>query len=60
LQNYLNQINNLFAQRGQSLSRHFRHHGCDNQLRALVDLAHVWGIGVLFDVVYNHAAGMGQ
>lgn len=29
----------------------------DNQLRALVDLAHVWGIAVFLDVVYNHAGG---
>ena len=28
-----------------------------NQLRALVDLCHVYGIGVVFDVVYNHAGG---
>lgn len=28
-----------------------------DQLRALVDLCHVYGIGVLFDVVYNHAGG---
>jgi 1,4-alpha-glucan branching enzyme len=29
----------------------------DNQLRALVDICHVYGIAVLFDVVYNHAGG---
>jgi 1,4-alpha-glucan branching enzyme len=29
----------------------------DHQLRALVDLCHVYGIAVLFDVVYNHAGG---
>ncbi len=28
-----------------------------NQLRALVDLCHVHGIAVTFDVVYNHAGG---
>ena len=28
-----------------------------NQLKALVDLCHVYGIAVLFDVVYNHAGG---
>lgn len=28
-----------------------------NQLKALVDLAHVHGIAVIFDVVYNHAGG---
>jgi len=30
-----------------------------NQLKALVDLCHVYGIAVLFDVVYNHAGGFG-
>jgi 1,4-alpha-glucan branching enzyme len=29
----------------------------DNQLRALIDICHVYGIAVLFDVVYNHAGG---
>jgi 1,4-alpha-glucan branching enzyme len=28
-----------------------------NQLKALVDLCHVHGLAVLFDVVYNHAGG---
>lgn len=31
--------------------------GSDNQLRALIDVCHVYGIAVLFDVVYNHAGG---
>lgn len=31
--------------------------GADNQFKALVDVCHVWGIGVLCDVVYNHAGG---
>ena len=30
-----------------------------NQLKAMVDLFHVHGIAVLFDVVYNHAGGFG-
>ncbi|MBV9561641.1 MAG: alpha amylase C-terminal domain-containing protein [Bradyrhizobium sp.] len=30
---------------------------CDDQLRALVDVCHVHGIAVIFDVVYNHAGG---
>jgi 1,4-alpha-glucan branching enzyme len=28
-----------------------------NQLKALIDLAHLYGIAVAFDVVYNHAGG---
>jgi 1,4-alpha-glucan branching enzyme len=31
--------------------------GCDDQLRALIDVCHVHGIAVIFDVVYNHAGG---
>jgi len=30
------------------------------QLKAMVDLLHVHGIAVVFDVVYNHAGGWGQ
>jgi 1,4-alpha-glucan branching enzyme len=29
----------------------------DDQLRALIDVCHVHGIAVIFDVVYNHAGG---
>ena len=29
----------------------------DDQLRALIDVCHVHGIAVVFDVVYNHAGG---
>ena len=28
-----------------------------NQLKALMDLAHLYGVAVLLDVVYNHAGG---
>jgi 1,4-alpha-glucan branching enzyme len=31
-----------------------------SQLKAMVDLLHVYGIGVMFDVVHNHAGGWGQ
>lgn len=30
------------------------------QLKAMVDLLHVYGIAVIFDVVYNHAGGWSQ
>ena len=58
LQSYLTQINALFAQRGQpGYANVSAITGADNQLRALVDLCHAWGLAVLFDVVYNHAGG---
>ncbi|GAH71902.1 unnamed protein product, partial [marine sediment metagenome] len=58
LAGYVARINEILVQAGQApyegpeLLRH-----CDDQLRALVDVCHVHGIGVLFDVVYNHAGG---
>ena len=58
LQNYLGQINAILAQRGQpGYADVSAITGGDNQLRSLVDLAHVCGIAVMFDVVYNHAGG---
>lgn len=58
LQQYLDGINAILKQAGQpgyaglDVLR-----GSDNQLRALVDVCHVYGMAVLFDVVYNHAGG---
>src|SRR6266568_657503 len=58
LQDYLARINELFAARGQpGYAGAGALAGADNQLRALIDLCHAWGIAVLFDVVYNHAGG---
>lgn len=31
--------------------------GTANQLRVMIDMCHVYGIAVIFDVVYNHAGG---
>ncbi len=31
--------------------------GTANQLKVMIDMCHVYGIAVLFDVVYNHAGG---
>ena len=28
-----------------------------NQLKALIDLCHIYGLAVILDVVYNHAGG---
>ncbi|MDP9053028.1 MAG: alpha-amylase family glycosyl hydrolase [Acidobacteriota bacterium] len=58
LATYFNAANTVLAQAGQQgyagidVLR-----GSDNQLRALIDVCHVYGIAVLFDVVYNHAGG---
>lgn len=52
---YLDVVNGLLAQRGRPplRRRHLVGHG--NQLKTFVDVCHVFGIAVIFDVVYNHA-----
>jgi 1,4-alpha-glucan branching enzyme len=57
LQQYLSRINHLLAVRGQTPYPLRAIAGASNQLRALVDVCHVYGIAVLLDVVYNHAGG---
>ena len=58
LQHYFNSINGLLNQSGQpAYPSCDALRGSDNQLRAMVDLCHVFGLAVIFDVVYNHAGG---
>ena len=58
LQQYFRATNHVLNQRGVSgyagidILR-----GSDNQLRALIDVCHAYGIAVLLDVVFNHAGG---
>ena len=55
---YFDRINSVLdqaAQPGYSGIDALR--GSDRQLRALIDVCHVYGIAVIFDVVYNHAGG---
>jgi len=58
LQQYFDAVNAVLRQAGQrgyagiDVLR-----GSESQLRAMVDVCHVYGIAVLFDVVYNHAGG---
>lgn len=54
---YAEATNALLAARGLPPYTEADLKGEMNQLKALVDLAHVYGIGVIFDVVYNHAGG---
>jgi 1,4-alpha-glucan branching enzyme len=55
---YVARTNEILAAAGQApyASADVLRH-CDDQLRALIDICHVHGIGVIFDVVYNHAGG---
>lgn len=54
---YLALVNDLLAQKGQSPLSIDDLRPQSHQLKALIDVFHVYGIAVLFDVVYNHAGG---
>jgi 1,4-alpha-glucan branching enzyme len=57
LDRYVETANRLLRNRGRApLQReHLLSHA--NQLRALIDICHVYGLAVIVDVVYNHAGG---
>lgn len=57
LGNYLTIINGLLAAKGCAPLTLDQVTGGSNQLKAMVDLCHLYGIAVAFDVVYNHAGG---
>jgi 1,4-alpha-glucan branching enzyme len=54
---YLAAVNALLAAKEQKLYQLADLKGAMNQLKALVDLCHIYGLGVIFDLVYNHAGG---
>jgi 1,4-alpha-glucan branching enzyme len=57
LDRYLTLANRLLTQKGKSpLMRDVLALGI-NQLKAMIDICHHYGLAVLFDVVYNHASG---
>jgi len=57
LNGYLATINGLLAAKGFAPLAFQDITPGPAQLKALVDLCHVYGIAVVFDVVYNHAGG---
>jgi 1,4-alpha-glucan branching enzyme len=57
LTEYLGTVNRLLAQKQQAALTIQELTPVPNQLKALVDLCHLYGIAVVFDVVYNHAGG---
>jgi len=57
LPGYLTTINDLLAAKQLAPLQLKDLQSGPAQLKALVDLCHVYGIGVAFDVVYNHAGG---
>jgi 1,4-alpha-glucan branching enzyme len=60
LARYLATINRLLAARGFAPMTLADITPAVAQMRAMVDLLHVYGIAVVFDVVYNHAGGWSQ
>jgi 1,4-alpha-glucan branching enzyme len=54
---YLERVNDLLAKKGFAPLTLEHLAGQVNQLKAFVDVCHVYGLAVLVDVVYNHAGG---
>jgi len=54
---YLDQINALLGTFGKPPLTTAQLAPAVNQLKCLIDLAHLHGIAVIFDIVYNHAGG---
>ena len=54
---YVAEVNALLDAKGQRRYQAEELRGEMNQLKALIDLAHIHGLAVLLDVVYNHAGG---
>lgn len=54
---YVNHLNELLDARQQRKYSIEALRGEMNQLKALIDLCHVYGLAVILDVVYNHAGG---
>jgi 1,4-alpha-glucan branching enzyme len=54
---YLEKLNQLYAAKQRSAITLADIQSGPGQLKALVDLCHLSGIAVVFDVVYNHAGG---
>jgi 1,4-alpha-glucan branching enzyme len=57
LEPYLGRVNALLRAKGHSELSAGDLHGQGDQLKAMIDLFHVYGLAVILDVVYNHAGG---
>jgi 1,4-alpha-glucan branching enzyme len=58
LQTYFDGVNAILRNAGQPAYASLDAiRSSDDQLRALIDICHVYGIAVILDVVYNHAGG---
>jgi 1,4-alpha-glucan branching enzyme len=54
---YVERVNRLLDAKGHTRYRVRDLHGEMNQLKALIDLCHLYGLAAILDVVYNHAGG---
>jgi len=54
---YLSKANGLLARKGCAPLTIHQLSGQMNQLKALIDICHLYGLAVIVDVVYNHAGG---
>jgi 1,4-alpha-glucan branching enzyme len=54
---YLTRANALLSAKGLAPYGATDLHGEMNQLKALVDICHAYGLAVIFDLVFNHAGG---
>ena len=54
---YLTSVNALLEAKGAAPLTTAQLSSAPNQLKAMVDICHLYGIAVVFDVVYNHAGG---
>ena len=57
LSEYLKTINRLLSAKNEASIAIDDISGAANQLKAMIDLCHLYGIAVILDVVYNHAGG---
>ncbi|MBI3463004.1 MAG: 1,4-alpha-glucan branching protein, partial [Planctomycetes bacterium] len=57
LEPYLQRVNALLRKKGRSELHAEDLHSQVNQLKAMIDLCHVYGLAVILDVVLNHAGG---
>lgn len=57
LQRYLGDVNALLAEKGRAPISAAQLAAGPDQLKALIDLLHLDGIAVIFDLVYNHGGG---
>jgi 1,4-alpha-glucan branching enzyme len=57
LQRHLDKVNGLLADRGHAPLTRAQLDSPSAQLKAFIDVCHVYGLAVLLDVVYNHAGG---